>query len=121
VPQDNDEPEVGSSKAKLREKMAALAVPCQGGGTYPLGQTVLPLTEIVSEDMKSTTFLQVPMPEDPRWKFLRHFGVIVDTGVDQYVQYLRQMKKDPGLSVNGVTEIYKQIQSHAADKTEEVK
>jgi hypothetical protein len=121
VPRENAEAEVESSKAKLREKMAALAVPCQGGGTCPLGQTVLPLTQIVSEDMNSTTFLQVPMPEDTRWKFLRHFGVIVDAGVSQYVQYLRQIKMGSEMSVKGVTEIYRQIQSHATHKTEEVK
>ncbi|KAF2679081.1 hypothetical protein K458DRAFT_408347 [Lentithecium fluviatile CBS 122367] len=120
LPSESPQPEVEGSKSKLREKITALIVPCQGGGTRPLGQTVLPLTDILSEDMDSTTFLQVPVPEDARWRFLRHFGVIVDPGVSQYIQYLRQMK-DSGTNVKHVEEIYKRIQSYASGDAEEIK
>lgn len=102
-------PEVALSKATLRQKIAALMVPCQGGGQSPLGRTVLPLpvAGIVLQEM-GQTYLQVPTPEDVRWEFLRHFDVKVYSGVSQCVQYLRQMKEG-GASVQRVTQVYLKI------------
>lgn len=116
----NDQPEIEETpKAQFRERMAALAVPCQGGGRAPLRHTVLPLTELMPEATTSTTFLHIPTPDDSRWKFLRHFGVVVELGVSQYLAYVRQLKQS-GASLKRVTEIYEQMQPYASAKGEEI-
>lgn len=86
------DPKLENSRAELRRLIAEMIVPCRGGGKTRLNQTVLQLSELDPEDIDATTFLQVPNPENSKWTCLRHFGVVVEHRLTQYIQLLRQMK-----------------------------
>jgi hypothetical protein len=108
------------AKKDLRATVAAVEVACIGGHVQSLCQTTLPRADVISGALEAASFLDVPDPDDPRWKFLSHFGVVVDPGFDQFVKYLRQAKATPG-SFKRISGLYKQINAFAADHLEEIK
>jgi hypothetical protein len=64
------------------------------------------------EGVTPVSFLDIPEPDDPRWKYLSHFGVVVEPGADQFIQCLRQLKIS-GASIKQVSELYRQMQGHS--------
>ena len=108
------------AKANLRAVMAAIEVPCVGGHLQPLGQTTLPTTEVISGVMENANFISLPEPEDPRWHFLSHFGVVTNPGVDQFVKYLRQAKAKP-CSFKRISDLYRQLQILALTHRDEIR
>lgn len=57
-----------ATKSELTKKLSRMPVCCCGGGKVPLDQTILPLRDMVHETMASMSFLDVPEPDDLRWK-----------------------------------------------------
>jgi hypothetical protein len=104
----------------LTNKLSQLLVSCCGGGKDQLNQTVLPLRHMAFEGASAVSFLDIPEPEDPRWKYLSHFGVVVESGAGPYLQCLRQMKLSRA-SLTQVSELYKQIQGHFARQGEMIR
>jgi hypothetical protein len=103
---------VESPGAVLTEKFSRLRMSCCGGGEDQLSRTVLPLSHMAFEGVTPVSFLDIPEPDDPRWKYLSHFGVVVEPGADQFIQCLRQLKIS-GASIKQVSELYRQMQGHS--------
>jgi hypothetical protein len=101
-----------ASKVKLTEKLSSMRVICRGGGEARLDQTVIPLKDIDHENITSTLLLDIPEPEDPRWRYLHHFDVTAESGPNSFIQNLRQLKASE-TSLKGVSELYRQIQNHS--------
>ncbi|KAH7399670.1 hypothetical protein BKA66DRAFT_437202 [Pyrenochaeta sp. MPI-SDFR-AT-0127] len=108
------------AKSSLRATLAAVEVPCVGGRIQPLGQTTMPTADIVSGAMDAASFLEVPEPEDPRWNFLSHFGVIMNPGIDQFVKCLRQIKATTG-SFKRISDLYRQLHALAEEHRDEIR
>jgi hypothetical protein len=100
-------------RSELTEALSRLQVACWGGKKAPLYQTILPLKEMVPESssLPPLSLLDVPEPEDLRWKYLSHFGVVVVYGPGPFIQWLRQLKTS-GASVDQVSELYRHIQGY---------
>jgi hypothetical protein len=67
---------------------------------------------MVFEGVTAVSFLDVPEPDDLRWKYLSDFGVVVESGADQFIQCLRQLKISSA-SIKQASELYRQIQGHS--------
>jgi hypothetical protein len=102
------------AKANLRAALAAMEVPCAGGYVRPLCQTTLPTADIASGALEAASFIELPEAEDPRWHFLSHFGVIINPGIEQFVQYLRHVKHIGG-SFDQIRAVYIQLQALAGE------
>lgn len=76
-------------KSELTERLSQMSVACCGGGKALLDQTVLPLKDMGLEDLPSLSFLGGTKPEDLWWKYLLHFGVVVEYGPGPFIQCLR--------------------------------
>jgi hypothetical protein len=72
------------------------------------------------EGVTAVSFLDVPEPEDPRWKYLSRFGVVVESGAGPFIQCLWQLKVSRA-SINKVSELYKQIQGHSVRQGEMIR
>lgn len=108
-------------KSDLTEKLSRMHVCCHGGETARLSQTILPVRDITYESIASMSFLDVPEPDDPRWKYLEHFGVVVESGAEPFIQCLLQLKGSKAPSVEQVSELYKQIQEHSLYHGEKIR
>jgi hypothetical protein len=104
----SEDPGTEAAKVRLREKIAGISVKCQGGITARLKETMLPLNDISTEHMTHLSFIDLPDPESRRWKFLSHFGVVVDAGVAPFIQGL-QLLKEGSATLEQASELYKQI------------
>jgi hypothetical protein len=109
-----------SQGIKLTQRFSQLLVSCCGGGKDRLNQTVLPLSYMAFQGATAVSFLDIPDPEDPRWKYLSHFGVVVESGAGQYLQCVRQMKLSSP-SLKQVSELYKQMQGHSVRQGEMIR
>jgi hypothetical protein len=108
------------AKVILRAKLAAILVPCIGGHMKPLGLTTLPAVKTLLMGVEVGNFLDLIEPEDYRWNFLINFGVIVRPGVEQFVRYLKEVKKTP-CSVQKISAVYRQLSYLAAEYADDVK
>jgi hypothetical protein len=54
------------------------------------------------------SFLEIPEPEHPQWRQLRHFGVLVTPGIGPFIKYLEILKESGGTSKEA-SELYKQL------------
>jgi hypothetical protein len=104
----------------LVERLSTMRVTCCGGGEAPLNQTILPLGDIAQANVASVLFLDIPEPEDTRWRFLRSFGVIVEMGPEPFIQCLRQLKLSK-TSIEEVSGLYKQIQGQSSRHGEKIR
>lgn len=107
-------------KTNLRNTVAAIKVPCTGGQYRPLSQTTLPDSNIIASTIDAIDFMHIPEPEDPRWHFLRTFGVVTNVGTDQFIQYLRQMRCTT-VSLKRVTQVYQQLHALVGDNVAEIR
>ena len=104
------------AKSKLREHFANMTVHCKGGGTARLKETMLPLDNMVSENMAALAFIDIPDPEDHHWRFLGFLGTVVNTRVS-FIQCLRLLKESGG-TLEQTSELYKQIFLHSSGQEE---
>ena len=98
----------GISQEKIKHKISSMEVKCRHGFVKPLNQTFLPLSSIKLEKFVSVPFLDVPEPDDDRWDYLRHLGVVVELDAVFFVEYLRRLK-DVRTSREQVSQLYEQI------------
>lgn len=100
-----------STLSEPNQRLRSLVVDCHGGKRAPLSRTILPLTNIVAEDLPSMSFVDIPDPDDPRWGFLSHFDVVVQSGPDPFIRNLRQQKvSNP--SVEEISNSYTHLQDY---------
>ena len=104
-----------TSKAALREKLAAIMIPCKGGSRCRLDETFLPSREIVSTAMGCVPLLDLPDPNDPRWPaVLRPLGVGVKNDLNLYLKCLYNVKTK-NLSTEKVSAFLEQIQARCSE------
>jgi hypothetical protein len=109
-----------ASRTKLTEKLSSIQVTCCGGREAPLNQTIIPMGDMVHESIIEMFLLDIPEPEDTRWKCLRHLGVVVESGAGPFIQCLQRLKVS-GASLKQVSELYTQIQRHAVRHGETIR
>jgi hypothetical protein len=109
-----------ASRTKLTEKLSSIQVTCCGGREAPLNQTIIPMGDMVHESIIEMFLLDIPEPEDTRWKCVRHLGVVVESGASPFIQYLQRLKVS-GASLKQVSELYTQIQRHAVRHGETIR
>ncbi|KAF2396452.1 hypothetical protein EJ06DRAFT_240603 [Trichodelitschia bisporula] len=96
------------SQGKLKKKLSSIQVMCRDGTMAPLNKTFLPLSSMQLESFVSVPFLDVPEPDDDRWDFLRHFGVIVELDAAFFIECVRRLK-DGQTTQKQVSQLYEQI------------
>lgn len=101
------------SKAGLRKTFANMRVPCRGEETALLKDTVIPLGELFPGDIDSLYLLDIPEPQDPRWKYLTCFGVVTEAGIGPIIQCLFHIRDSDVASTEQVLELYHLVQAQA--------
>ena len=81
---------------------------------------MLPLNDLVAENIAQLSFVDLPDPEDPRWKYLSHFGVTVNKGAGPFIQCLQLLKESEG-TWEQASELYKQIYLHSSKHEEAIR
>ncbi|KAK3985427.1 hypothetical protein QBC44DRAFT_384907 [Cladorrhinum sp. PSN332] len=121
-----------SSKG-IQAEISKTRVLCEGGGSLPLAETILPsprLKEIASRFLEpgdEPPFLKLegPISDDDSagWKFLDYFGVIQDDGLAFHLAILRVLTAAPRQQPSRVLDLYKVIygKSVASANAEEAK
>jgi hypothetical protein len=97
-----------NSRDSLRHKLSSMEVQCLSGIVAQLDQTILPFSTLPPEKSLAIPFLDVPDPDDERWKHLRHLGVVVKLGAKVFIQYLQELQRNGG-SVHRATEFYRKL------------
>jgi hypothetical protein len=97
-----------TSQRKIRNKISSMDVKCRRGLISPLNKTFLPLSSMQLESFVSVPFLDVPEPDDDRWDYLKHFGVVVELDANFFVECLRRLKETK-TSRKQVSQLYGQI------------
>jgi hypothetical protein len=117
---ENDETEDDASRwnrcrARLREKLGATDVNDVNGNVYPLKDTFLPLSNLVTRYNGIVPFLDINNPDDPVWQTtLRPFGVGAADNLQFYLKIL-QGAKSKKLDLDKITDILAQIQARSRD------
>jgi hypothetical protein len=104
---------VEESKAKLRAIISDKRFECRGGKVARLKDTVLPLGGSFPDQIESLFLLDVPDPQDPRWKYLSCFGVVIEAGVGPIIQCLRHIRDSEVGSPEQVAELYRLVQGQS--------
>jgi hypothetical protein len=110
-----------NSKAILRDRFAILKVPCRGGKVALLKNTVVPLGDMFPEELDSLFLLDIPEPQDPRWKYLSCFGVVTEAGVGPIIQCLRHIRDSTTASAERISELYRLVQAQAGSYGETIR
>ena len=71
-----------------------MRVKCIDGVLRPLKQTVLPL-EALKRDGPHLVFVDLPQPDDIRWRKLSTFGVLTDLSIDFCLGELKALAAQP--------------------------
>jgi hypothetical protein len=102
----------------LQTQIASILVTCRDRKQYELGTTstgyFLP-DDFTSEYFFLHPMIDIPEPQDHRWKFLKTFGVTVDDDLDTYLTILVRIQGH-GVSDGFVRWLYKKIQGKFDDK-----
>jgi hypothetical protein len=93
---------------QVKEAIGNLSVSCKGGISAMLKKTLLPTPNMEASSLVSMSFLEIPEPEHPQWRQLRHFGVLVTPGIGPFIKYLEILKESGGTSKEA-SELYKQL------------
>jgi len=109
IPDDSSKEKLVSDVTRI---LSSMQVSCRGGKVTPLNQTILPLSSMIGGQMTTVSFLDVPEPDDPSWKNLRHLGVVVEAGASPFIQCLRNLKAS-GATLAQISELYQQIQCYS--------
>jgi hypothetical protein len=114
IVQDWKLPDRRDCKQLVKEAIGNMSVSCKGGVSARLKDTVLPRHEVVAGIMtsksleSSLSFIDLPDPENPKWKELGHFGVVVNLGMDYFINCLDILKAS-GATLEATSELYMQI------------
>jgi hypothetical protein len=84
----------GRVASKLKQAISEMRVKCIDGVLRPLKQTVLPL-EALKRDGPHLVFVDLPQPDDIRWRKLSTFGVLTDLSIDFYLGELKAFAAQP--------------------------
>lgn len=123
---ENDETEDDASRwnrcrARLRDKLGATEVLDINGMSFPLRDTFLPLSNLVTRYSGIVSFLDINNPDDPIWQTtLRPFGVGTADNLEFYLKIL-QGAKSKKMGMDKVTDILAQIQARSRDDENRVK
>ncbi|EXJ66909.1 uncharacterized protein A1O5_10104 [Cladophialophora psammophila CBS 110553] len=103
--------------SNLRSQLASIFVLCRDGERHKLETTSTGY--FMPENFRSEySFLQpvldIPNPQDPRWTFLKVFGVTVNDDLNTYLGILRSIQGRE-VSVESVRWLYDKIQSRCDD------
>jgi hypothetical protein len=89
---DEDSPlESERSSARLNAYLSALMVGCHGEERQRIDKTFLPLPDLMSEAGGCVPFLDIPEPEDKRWRRFEIFGVGIGKNVSFYLRCLESV------------------------------
>ena len=80
--------------SKLKQAISEMKVKCIDGFLRPLKQTVLPL-EALKRNGPHLVFIDLPQPDDIRWRKLSTFGVLTDLSIDFYLGELKALAAQP--------------------------
>jgi hypothetical protein len=95
-------------RQQVREAIGSISVSCKGGGSARLRDTMLPTHNMEATSLASLSFIQIPDPENYRWRQLSHFGVIVTAGIGPFIKYLEILKESES-TLENASELYRQI------------
>ena len=109
-----------NSRDSVRRKLCSMEVQCLGGVVAQLDQTFLPFSTLPPEKSLAIPFLDVSDPDDERWKYLRHLGVVVKLGAKVFIQYLQALQRSGG-SVSRATEFYKQLRGLGREEIDAIR
>lgn len=88
-----------STKETVSKEIRTIAVKCTSGSLHPLETCYLPTSELspllLSNDMN---VLDVPEPDDAKWKVLKTFGVTLQPDAKLYLSKLKQLKQQSSQS-----------------------
>jgi hypothetical protein len=104
-----------NSRDSLRSQLSFMEVQCSSGIVAQLNQIFLPLSTFPPEKSLAIPFLDVPDPDDERWKHLRHLGVVVKLAAKVFIQYLQALQRNGG-SVGRAAEFYRQLRGLAREE-----
>jgi hypothetical protein len=95
-------------KQEVREAIGSISVSCKGGGSARLRDTMLPTPNMEATNLASLPFIEIPDPENSRWRELNHFGVDVTAGIRPFIKSLEMLKESES-TLEKASELYKQI------------
>jgi hypothetical protein len=104
------------SREALISKISGMNAKCQLNTAHTLNKTYLPRTGTPKDSNNIFQFLDVPEPDDPKWSFLGHLGVVVNLDTEFYLERLRRLQ-DSETSVAQVSELYAELDRLADSKT----
>ncbi|OAG39035.1 hypothetical protein AYO21_06755 [Fonsecaea monophora] len=106
-----------SGPTGLRSQLASVSVHCRDGSRHPLKATstgyFIP-EDCCSEYSVLPPILDIPNPKDPRWTFLKVFGVTVNGDLNTYLSILGHIQGRKA-SVRFVRWLYDRIQGQCED------
>lgn len=109
------------SRARIRKKLASISVKCRDGRFCLLGKTFLPTDDLVTEANGCVPFLDVPDPQDRRWRLaLRPLEVGLKNDLQFYLQALENLKRK-GPTLGLVSSFLEQIQARSSEDILQVK
>lgn len=109
-----------SSQDSLRRKLSSMEVQCLSGVITQLDQTFLPFSTLLPEKSLAIPYLDVPDPDDERWKHLRHLRVVVKLGAKVFIQYLQELQRNGG-SLSQAAEFYKQLRGLGREEVDAIR
>ena len=96
-------------------------VPClRGPYNVPLEETILPIPTLQKDVPWCRSFLDIPDPANPKWKYLAFLGVCISGDLKFYLQCLRHAKRS-GEEFPQAQYIMEQIQARAAEDVEHLR
>jgi hypothetical protein len=97
------------SRRQIRTKIGRMKVKCTNGKLVELSRTTLSLSDDSTGDYLIQSTLDIPDRDDPRWKFLRHFGAGRKRSLRTYIDSLEELSGHEA-SLDQVLYILEQIE-----------
>ena len=110
-----------SGFTSAKEELSKMMVECVDGVSRPLGQTILPLSNLKIQG-SYLPVLDIPNPTDPRWLDFETLGVITGENLDLYLRQLKAMSvAEHSPQVEDVREIYRQLAARSISDVSSVR
>ena len=110
------------SRRKIREILASMPVRCTDGRTFPLSQTLLPLEPLLKVADGCVPFLDVPQPDDHKWRSTLHcLGVRFEDDMNFYITCLQGLKRVDQPSQARIRNLLEYIQARSGYDQEKVR
>jgi hypothetical protein len=117
---DSDEESIANMTSSLCQRLSKVKVKCTDGRFRKLDETVLPCKSLKSVE-GLLPFIDVPDPNNKRWRKFRVFGVLVEKDLKFYLRYLKALaalSNTSKVQESDIREIYKNIQNKATSDTD---